>query len=78
MAGKSTPARQEDPHLVAALKDAIATSGEKLAQIARATGVSTGQLSRFVRGERDLSLGAASKLVDYFGFKLVRSKARGK
>jgi plasmid maintenance system antidote protein VapI len=78
MVGKERKTREEDPHLVAILKQAIETSGEKLAELARRTGVSTGQLSRFVRGERDLSLGAAAKLVDYFGFQLVRPKTRGK
>jgi len=79
MMGKSRPpTRTAEPYLVAILKEAIETSGLKLVEISRSAGVSPGQLSRFVRGERDLSLAAAAKLVDYFGFRLVRPEPSGK
>ena len=43
-----------------------------MAEISRETGISKGQLSRFVHGERSLSLPAADRLVKYFRLKLVK------
>jgi len=67
------PSKREPP-LVAALKEAIKAAGEEgesLAAIARETGVSHPQLSRFVRGERTLTLDSAAKLFDYFKMKVA-------
>ena len=58
--------------MVAELQQAVETCGLSQSQLARKTGVSSGQLSRFVRGERMLSLTAAAKLFDYFGMSIVR------
>jgi len=60
--------------LIAVLKETIEASGLNLVEIARHTQVSPGQLSRFLRGERNLSLLAAEKLVTFFGIKLVRPR----
>lgn len=57
----------------AQLKRAIEESGYPLAQLAEASGVDRGRLSRFVRGERDLSLAAAEKICDALGYRLVKS-----
>jgi transcriptional regulator with XRE-family HTH domain len=48
--------------LVEQLKQAINDSGKSLNQLGHAAGVSPGQLSRFVRGERNLSLEVAEKI----------------
>lgn len=56
--------------LIADLKRAIETSGLKLTQIAEGSGVSPAQLSRFVHGERGISLDAAGKLAEFFKLRL--------
>lgn len=65
-------ADQGEPKLIAVLKRAISDSGLSQAQLSKESGVSQGQLSRFLRGERKLSLDAAAKLFDYFGFDVVQ------
>jgi transcriptional regulator with XRE-family HTH domain len=63
--------------LVETLKDAIRESGQSLNQISKATGVGSNQLSRFMRGERTLTLPVAEKLCDALGLRLVgERKAR--
>jgi transcriptional regulator with XRE-family HTH domain len=57
--------------LVAVLKRAVENSGVSLSELARRSGVSHSQISRFVRGERLLALDAASKLFDALGLQIV-------
>src|SRR5437867_987936 len=57
--------------LVEQLKNAISKSGQSLNQLGGAAGVSAGQLSRFVRGERNLSLEAAEKVCAALHLHLV-------
>ena len=64
---------QGDTGLIAVLQNAVKDSGLSLNQVAKDSGVSQGQLSRFVRGERMLSLVSAAKLFDYFGLTVVHS-----
>jgi transcriptional regulator with XRE-family HTH domain len=52
------------------LRASIRKSGLSQEQIAEATGVSQGVLSRFVRGERSINLTTAEKLAEYFGLSL--------
>ena len=58
------------------LQEAMAQSGESLADIVRATGISNAVLSRFVRGERTLTLPTADKLARHFGLELVKRERR--
>jgi transcriptional regulator with XRE-family HTH domain len=60
--------------LVAQLQDAIRASGLSLNELGRRTGVSEGQLSRFLRGDRTLTLPAAAKVCLYFNLTLCRGK----
>jgi plasmid maintenance system antidote protein VapI len=52
------------------LRKAIEASGETVADIARGAGIAQPVLHRFVKGERDLTLRTAEKLVRYFGLQL--------
>jgi transcriptional regulator with XRE-family HTH domain len=52
------------------LRASIRKSGLLQEQIAEATGVSQGVLSRFIRGERSINLTTAEKLAEYFGLVL--------
>jgi transcriptional regulator with XRE-family HTH domain len=60
------------PRLVAQLQQAIRDSNLSLNELGRRTGVSQGQLSRFMRGDRTLTLPAAGRVCDYFGLELCR------
>ena len=59
-----------------ALQEAMAKSGESLADLERATGISSAVLSRFVRGERTLTLPTADKLARHLGLELVKRERR--
>jgi transcriptional regulator with XRE-family HTH domain len=54
--------REERPGLIDQLKEQIRGSGRSLNQIAEGSGISVSQLSRFMRGERGLTLHAAEKV----------------
>ncbi len=56
------------------LRAAIAESGLSLNQLADKTGVDSGRLSRFMRGERDLTLEAAGLLCNALGLDLEAAK----
>jgi transcriptional regulator with XRE-family HTH domain len=53
------------------LRDAIADSGRSLNQLSRDAGVSDSQLSRFMRGERTLTLETAAALCRALGLHLA-------
>jgi transcriptional regulator with XRE-family HTH domain len=53
---------EEAPGLVEQLREAIRKSGRSLYQLGKDSGVGSDQLSRFMRGERTLTLPAAEKL----------------
>lgn len=53
------------------LRKAIRESGETQLAIAEATGVAQGNLSRFLRGERGLSLDSFAKLCRHFRLHLT-------
>lgn len=52
------------------LRRAISKDGRMLPAIAAAAGISKGQVYRFVRGQRELTLPAASKLAAALGLTL--------
>jgi transcriptional regulator with XRE-family HTH domain len=53
------------------LRQAIRESGQSLNQLGRKAKVDHGRLSRFMRGERDLTLDAAGRLCEALGIKLL-------
>jgi transcriptional regulator with XRE-family HTH domain len=57
--------------MVLQLRDAIRQDGRTLAELAEASGVDPSRLSRFVRGQRDLTFNAAVRLCDALGIRLV-------
>lgn len=61
--------------LVADLRRAVRECGLSFGELARRTGVSQPQLSRFANGERSLRLEAAAKVCAYLGLQLL---SRGK
>lgn len=64
--------------IVAALRDAIRTDGRSLNALAELSGVDSGQISRFMRDERSLTLDSADKLIAALGMegKLSRLRVR--
>jgi transcriptional regulator with XRE-family HTH domain len=62
---------QQEVPLAAELQRFILESGMSLNQLGQRTGVSQGQLSRFVRGNRTLTLPAVDKICRFFGLKLT-------
>lgn len=70
-----TVAKHEgEPGLVSELREAIRGSGQSLRDLGRACGVGGDRLSRFMRGERDLTLGAAEKICRALGLRLTGRK----
>jgi transcriptional regulator with XRE-family HTH domain len=65
-----------EPNMVAELREAIRADGRSLNQLAKVTGVDPSRLSRFLRGERDITFAAAARLCEALGVKLVRPKPR--
>lgn len=64
----------KESEIIRQLKRAIQDSGLALAEIARRSGVDHSRLSRFVRGERTLTLPAAAKVCEILGLRLVQEK----
>jgi len=58
------------------IRSALKNSEISRYQIAQETRVQEATLSRFVNGERGLSMSAIDRLADYFGYRLVKSKGR--
>ena len=52
------------------LRKAVLDSGRSLGEVARNTGIDLGNLSRFVRGERWLSVENLDRLIEYLGLEL--------
>jgi transcriptional regulator with XRE-family HTH domain len=68
------PTKQQPLPVVYQLQNAIRTSGLSLNELGRRIGVSEGQLSRFLRGDRTLTLPAAARVCQYFGLELCRQE----
>lgn len=72
MSGESeTLSAEGGSDLVAVLKYALKQSGQSLNAIARDSGLSQSQLSRFLNDERTLSLESAAKLFIHFKLRIV-------
>jgi hypothetical protein len=69
--GQAMNAPEQPLPLVRQLRQAIADSNLSLNELARRAGVSEGQLSRFLRGHRALTLPTAARLCEYFGLELA-------
>lgn len=69
---------KRDATISGVLRQAIANSGMSLNALAVETGVNHGQLSRFIRSERSLTLGSAERLAEYFGLVLVANGGKRK
>lgn len=59
------------PTITDVLKAAVKNCGVTLYRIAKATGITTGNLGRFVRGDLSLRLDKADKLAAYLGLRLT-------
>jgi transcriptional regulator with XRE-family HTH domain len=59
-----------EPKLVLQIRQAIRDDGRSLNQLAKAAGLDAGRLSRFLRGERDITLGAGCRLAEVLGIEL--------
>jgi transcriptional regulator with XRE-family HTH domain len=57
------------------LRDAITHSGLSVSQLGKAARVDAARLSRFLRGERDLTLTAATQLCRVLGLRLCEDDA---
>jgi transcriptional regulator with XRE-family HTH domain len=64
--------REESLPLVEDLRRAVREAGVSLSELGRQAGVSQPQLSRFVSGERTLTLPAAARVCLALGLRLVR------
>ena len=67
------PPRKPLPTLSDQIRAAIARSGS-LYELAEATGVDRGILSRFARGERTITLATADRLVDALKLRLTAGR----
>ena len=72
------PVKQERESLTNQLRRFLAESGRSLGEVSRATGLDTSALSRFVRGERGVSMQGLDALGDYLGLHLVKSRKKKK
>jgi transcriptional regulator with XRE-family HTH domain len=64
--------------LTLTLQEAIRDSGLSLKALAERAGMDIGQLSRFMRNERTITLPAAAKLCAVLGLELKPRKREGK
>lgn len=53
------------------IRRAVETSGKTRYRIAKESGVSAGQLSRLVNGERGMAVETIERLADYLGLKIT-------
>jgi transcriptional regulator with XRE-family HTH domain len=57
--------------MVLQLREVIEADGRSLNRLAKDTGIDPSRLSRFLRGERDITFEAAARLCDALGVKFV-------
>jgi DNA-binding Xre family transcriptional regulator len=64
----------ESPGVVEQLRDAIRTSGQSLTKLSEICGVGADRLSRFMRGERDLTFSAVERICTVLDLQLSKRK----
>jgi len=64
----------KEPAMIAAIREAIRDSGLTISEISRRSGVSHPQISRFIHGERTMTLPAAARVCAVVGLELIRRK----
>jgi transcriptional regulator with XRE-family HTH domain len=64
--------------LLGSLRAAIKSSGQSRYQIAKATGVAESVLSRFMSGERGLSIETAERIAAHLGLEVVLRRRKRK
>ena len=70
------PESEEGEDMAEILRQAIRECGESLNQLGDRAGLDSARLSRFMRGERDLTFEAAAKLCNALGLHLAGGKGR--
>jgi hypothetical protein len=60
------------------LRAAVLNCSESRYQISKATGIAEGNLSKFVHGERGLSMESIDLICEYLGLRLVGPKRKSK
>ena len=70
--------KQKTPYLERELRRAIERTGLSQNKLAEVSGVSQTVISRFLRGERTLTLPIASKLVEVLGLELRPKRSKHK
>lgn len=68
------PKKAEAKTMSRSLKDAISKAEVTRYRIAKETGISESALSRFMSGERGLSMEALDRLLEYLGLEVVERK----
>jgi transcriptional regulator with XRE-family HTH domain len=63
---------------VVQIRELIRASGRSLRDLEKASGVSRGQLSRFLNGKRDLTLTTVGPLLEALGLEIRLKKQRKK
>jgi transcriptional regulator with XRE-family HTH domain len=63
--------RKSEEGLTGQLRKAIQESGQSLNQLSKTCGVHNTQLSRFMRGERDITLAAATRICEALRLRLT-------
>jgi transcriptional regulator with XRE-family HTH domain len=62
--------------MVLELRDVIRNDGRNLSELAEASGLDAGRLSRFLRGERDINFSAAARLCETLGIRFLVPEAK--
>jgi transcriptional regulator with XRE-family HTH domain len=60
------------------LRQAVLTCGQSQYAICKATGIDKTTISRFMRGERGLSMSVMDTLGEYLGLRIVTDKEKGR
>ena len=70
----------DEPKQLTELRKVVEASEESLRSIARATGLDVSQISRFVKGERGLTMESAESILRHLGYeiRIVRKKPAAK
>jgi hypothetical protein len=71
-------AKKRVPDVIDQLREAIRNSGQSLYRLGKTSGVGPDRLSRFMRGERDLTGDAVAKICTALGLQLVGSRPPAK